>query len=70
VSEEFCQDLVLILTQDANLVTAENPVMPGLLANPMPPDQSGLDFAFNWNTLESDTAPDDWMTMDPRGTWW
>jgi len=44
--------------------------MPGLLVNLTPPEQQGSNFTFNLNTLESGTAPDEWMMMDSHRTWW
>lgn len=58
------------MTRDADDVTANKFVMPDLLVNLTPPDQQGSSFTFNLNTLESDTAPDEWMMMDSHGTWW
>jgi len=66
VSGEFCKSLVRLFTQDADDITANTFVTPGLLVNLTPPEQRGSDFTFNLNTLESGTAPDDWMMMDWR----
>ena len=58
------------LIRDADDVTANNLVMPGLLANLTPPDQQGSNFAFNLETLESGIASDEWMAMVLYRTWY
>ena len=67
---EFCYGLVGLLTRDADGVTANRLVMPSPLVNLSPPNQQDSNFTFNLNTLESGTAPDEWMIMDSHGTWW
>lgn len=72
MSEGICQGLVRLLILDADDVTADTFVTPGLSVGLTSPDQqaSDLDFDFNLNTLESGAAPDEWMMMNSQGTFW
>ncbi|KAL8702572.1 MAG: hypothetical protein Q9201_004252 [Fulgogasparrea decipioides] len=59
-----------VLQTAMDLSEANTFVRPSSLVELTPPDQQSSDSLFDLNTLTSGTAPDEWLTMDSRGTWW
>ncbi|KAL8734068.1 MAG: hypothetical protein Q9181_003352 [Wetmoreana brouardii] len=59
-----------LLQTTMDLFEANTFVRPGPLVDLTPPDQQGSGSFFDLNKLTNGTAPDEWMTMDSRGTWW
>ena len=70
VSGKFYLGLVRLLTRDADDFTVDGFITPGLPVGLTPPDHQGSNINFNWNILESDATPDEWMMMDSHGTFW
>ncbi|KAL9626105.1 MAG: hypothetical protein Q9164_007945 [Protoblastenia rupestris] len=57
-----------VLQDTMSLYEPDRFVMPALLGTCTPPDQQGQNFTFNINSMETDTALDEWMLMNWSGT--